>query len=239
MNKLNPNRSIAIIGGMGPQASAKLLEVLISMCCKDYGAKEDYDFPEVILNSVPVPDIISTRRNMKISLGILAQRVKNLESFNPKVLGIPCNTAHVLFQTLQSKTTIPFVSIIEEVTKSVVESKINKVGLFATPVTINSCLYQNALEKQKIEVIVPTKGEQKVVDEVIRNVLAGKTTSIDKKKIVLVAENLVLNEAEGIILGCTELPLIFPKNFPAPVFDSIEILASALLKRYYLNGDQI
>lgn len=233
MKNINSNKSIAIIGGMGPQASAKLLEVIIAMCNKDYGAKEDYDFPEVILNSVPVPDIISNRRNMKNALNILTQRARNLESFNPKVLGIPCNTAHVLLNDLKKRTKIPFVSIIEEVADSVAKSKIEKVGLFATPVTINSRLYQNTMEERGVEVIVPTKGEQKVVDEVIRNVLAGKTTSIDKKKLVLVAENLILNGSQGIILGCTELPLIFPKNFPAPVFDSIEILARALLKRYY------
>ncbi|OGH16990.1 MAG: hypothetical protein A3C30_01930 [Candidatus Levybacteria bacterium RIFCSPHIGHO2_02_FULL_40_18] len=225
--------SIAILGGMGPQASAKLLEVLFDVCVKDFGAKSDSDFPEVILNSVPVPNFISDRKNSEFALKILEKRVKKLESFNPVCFGISCNTAHVLLDNLQSKTNVPFVSIIDEVAKKVTDSKIKKIGLLGTPVTIDSALYQNALKKQKIEIIVPSRERSKIVEDIVRKVLRGKADVKDAQQLSKVAKSLKRNGAQGIILGCTELPLIFSKTFPMLVFDSIEILAKGLLRKFF------
>lgn len=218
---------------MGPQASAKLLEVLIDMCTKDFGVRNETDFPEIILDSIPAPDFISNKRNVGITLNILATRVKSLEIFNPICFGIACNTAHLLLNDLQSKTKIPFISIIDEVVNQVSCSKIDRIGVLATPVTINSDLYQKALGKQKISVVTPSKADQKIVEKVIRNILAGKTDDVDKQRLVLISETLEKKGAQGIILGCTELPLIFPKRFSLPVFDSIEILSRALLERFF------
>lgn len=239
MKNSNLRQSIGIIGGMGPQASAKLLEVMISMCNRDYGAKNDEDFPEIILNSIPVPNFISNEDNISISLNILKKRVKSLEIFNPACFGIACNTAHLLLADLQNETKAPFVSIIKEVASEVYRSKINKIGLLATPTTIKSRLYQNSLKKNGVKVVVPSSVEQKIVEQIIRRVLTGKIRNVDKIKLRLVAENLRLKGAQGIILGCTELPLIFPKNFSASIFDSIEILAKALLKRFYENKNDM
>jgi len=233
MKNSNLKQSIGIIGGMGPQASAKLLEVLIAICNRDYGAKDDSDFPEIILNSIPVPDFISDGTNINPAFNTLQDRIKRLESFNPICFGIACNTAHLLLEDLQVKTKVPFTSIIEEVTKKVVESQINKVGLLVTPVTISSDLYQDALEEQGIGVIIPSKGEQEIVDEVIRNILAGKIDKADRQKLIIVAKSLEKRDTQGIILGCTELSLIFPKKISLPIFDSIEILARALLKKFF------
>lgn len=71
----------------------------------------------------------------------------------------------------------------------------------------------------------------KILEQIIRNVIAGKNTRLDNLELIKIAKSLVNRGAEGIILGCTELPLIFPKKFEIPVFDSLEILARALLKR--------
>lgn len=235
MKNPNSKQSIGIIGGMGPQASAKLLEVLIEVCVKDFGAKSDSDFPEIILNSIPVPNFIADTKNIKIVLSILKSRVKRLENFNPSCFGIACNTAHVLLKKLQNNTDVPFVSIIAEVAKKVAETQIDKVGLLATPVTINSGLYQKALAKKKINVVIPSSRDQKIVEGIIWNVLAGKTNDIDRQKLVLVAETLARKGAQGIILGCTELPLIFPKDVSLLIFDSIDILARALLQSFFEN----
>src|SRR3989344_8489007 len=227
------NKSIAIIGGMGPQASAKLLEVLISVAARDPRVTSDSDFPEVILNSVPVPNFISNKKNVNTARDILIKKIKILENFNPSCFGIACNTAHVMLDDLQSTTRIPFVSIIDEVAKKVTDSKIKKVGLLGTPVTIDYALYQNALRKQKIEIIIPSRERSKIVEDIVRKVLRGKADVKDAQQLSKVAKSLKRNGAQGIILGCTELPLIFSKTFPMLVFDSIEILAKGLLRKFF------
>ena len=230
---MKSNKTIAILGGMGPQASAKLLQVIIDMAAKDFQAKDDDDFPEVILNSIPVPDFISDKNNVALALSMLSRRVKNLEAFNPVLFSIACNTAHIILPDLQKITSIPFISIIESVSESVSMCNISKVGLLGTPVTLKSALYQTALQKRNIQTVIPSNSNQKIVEKVIRNVLSGKIDDDDRQKLVKVAKTLQRNEAEGIILGCTELPLIFPKDFQLPVFDSIEILAKAMLNKCF------
>lgn len=227
------NKTIAIIGGMGPQASAKFLEVFIDVCAKEFNAKSDSDFPEVILNSVSVPNFVSNEKNLELTLKILRKRVKKLEAFNPAFFSITCNTAHLFVVELQKETNVPFVSIIEEVSKKVSSVNIEKIGLLGSPITINSCLYQSALKQRKIDVILPSQKEVKTIEKVIANVLSGKILNSDRRIIINVAISLKKKGAEGIILGCTELPLIFPKNFSIPIFDSIEILANSLAQKAF------
>lgn len=225
------NKTIAILGGMGPQASAKFLEVFIDVCAKEFNVKSDSDFPEVILNSVSVPNFVSNEKNLELTLKILRKRIKNLEAFNPAFFSITCNTAHLFVNKLQKETSVPFVSIIEEVCKKVSSVNIKKVGLLGSPITIKSCLYQAALKQRKIDVVLPSQKEIKNVEKVIANVLSGKILNSDREKLIDIAASLKEKGAEGIILGCTELPLIFPKNFSIPVFDSIEILANSLAQK--------
>ncbi len=223
-------KTIGIIGGMGPQASAKLVQVLIDMAARDFGVKSDDEFPEIILNSVRVPNFISNKKSVKIAQDKLIKTVKKMEVFKPSCFAVACNTAHILVKDLQAETSIPFISIIDAVTKAVSETRISKIGLLGTPVTISSGLYKNALAKQRIKVVAPSKKERMIVENVIRNILAGEIKNVDAQRLMFVAESLRKKGAQGIILGCTELPLIFPKDFIIPVFDSIEILARALLR---------
>lgn len=231
---MKTNKSIAILGGMGPQASAKLLQLVIEMAASEYGARNDDDFPEVIVSSVPVPDFISNKRTAEAVLNILKARVRNLESFNPKSFSIACNTAHILLKDLQRETNIPFISIIDEVVKEISNRRMRRVGLLGTPVTLRSMLYQDALRQKGIRILVPSSTDQEIVERIIRNILAGKKETTDIKELVRISKELEIKGAQGIVLGCTELPLIFPKK-DITTFDSIEILAKALLKDYYFS----
>ncbi|MDO8486733.1 MAG: aspartate/glutamate racemase family protein [Candidatus Curtissbacteria bacterium] len=77
------------------------------------------------------------------------------------------------------------------------------------------------------------------IDSVVRKVISQEVSGNDVLRLANVADNLVKKGAEGIILGCTELPLVFPKDFQLPVFDSIEILSRGLLARYYERKGKI
>lgn len=230
MNK--SKQIIGILGGMGPQASAHLVDLLIDASIKD-GVKNDSDFPEIILDSVPVPNLISDTKNLKQVLKILKSRVKFLNNMNVSKLAIACNTAHIMLSDLQVVSKVPFVSIIDEVANQVGKKRMNKVGLLATPSTIRFGLFEKALNKSNIEVILPTEKDQMILEGIIRNVISGKKFQSDIFKLRSIADSLKKQGAQGIILGCTELPLIFPKKFPIPVFDCLEILAKALLRKYY------
>lgn len=78
------------------------------------------------------------------------------------------------------------------------------------------------------------------MEVIIRKVIAGEVRKSDKLELIKIAKFLKQKGAQGIILGCTELPLIFPKSFNMLIFDSLEILARALLERHYHGkGDRV
>ncbi|MFC1790678.1 aspartate/glutamate racemase family protein [Patescibacteria group bacterium] len=109
-----------------------------------------------------------------------------------------------------------------------------KVGLLGSPVTLRSGLYTKELSKKNIKLILPIETQRKVVDRIIRYVLAGESNEADKEAYIEIITDLISRGAEGVILGCTELPLAI--NYEAlgsKVISSMEVLAGALVDYYY------
>lgn len=226
-------KAIAILGGMGPEASAYMYTMLIDLAVKKFGAKNNDEFPELILQSIPVPDFISDTKGKNKAQRMLEERVKELNKLSISCLSIACNTAHVLLPDLQKVSKVPFISMIDSVADAVKRDGLKNVGLIGTPMTTKFGLYQKALAKHNIKTVIPTENQIAKQEKIIRNVIAGKKLQEDSMILKHIADYLVSQGAQGIILGCTELPLVFPKKYKAPVYNSVELLSIALLKRYY------
>lgn len=231
--KNQTEKSIGILGGMGPQASAHLLKMLIDTAASEFGAQNGNQFPEIVLMSLPIEDFISDRNKAKKALKILKNKIKFFDSAKVNSIAIACNTAHILLPQLKILTKTPFVSIIDKVSDKVFENKIERIGILSTPMTIKSNLYQKALRDRGISLVIPTPPEFKKLEIIIRNVISGDASSKDTAVLNLIAENIRKRGAEGIILGCTELSLIFSSNSTFPVFDSLKILSRSLLHKVY------
>ncbi|TSC88030.1 MAG: aspartate racemase [Microgenomates group bacterium Gr01-1014_7] len=225
--------AICILDGMGPQAGGYLYNTIIQKAVRDYGAKNNDDFPEIILYSVPVPDFISNNRSKDRTLKMLQAKVRETNKLEISCISIACNTAHILLEQLQKETDIPFVSIIEETIKGVKKDKVSVVGLMGTPSTLRFGFYQEELKKEGIKCIVPSKAQIIILERVTRNIIAGKVLQSDQSKLISIADSFKKKGARAIILGCTELPLGFPKKYSLPIYNSVEELCKALLRIYY------
>lgn len=230
---MKKNKAIAILGGMGSEASVYMYKTLIDLSISKFGAKNNDQFPEIILHSIPVPDFISSDKDQQKALAMLRKKVKDLNKLDISNLAIACNTAHILLSALQKISRVSFVSMIDEVAAQVKSDGLRKIGVLGTPSTLGSGLYQQVLEIKDIKCLLPTKTQTKTLERIIRNVIAGKLLKSDTKKLRRIANSLTKKGAEGIILGCTELPLVFPKKYDVSVYNSVEILALALLRKYY------
>ncbi len=230
---MNKRSAIYILDGMGPQAGGYLYNMLINKATGEYGARNNDDFPEIILHLVPVPDFISDDRSRDEALEMLKKRVEEAKKLNISCLSIACNTAHIFLDQLQEVSKSPFISIVSEVVSSVTQSKVKKVGIIGTPSALRYKIYQTALKERGIESVIPIKSQISILEKIIRNVLKGKNNKGDQKQLISIANSLKKQGAQAIILGCTELPLVFPSNYHLPVYNSVEILAYALLRKYY------
>ncbi|MHA1308709.1 MAG: aspartate/glutamate racemase family protein, partial [Candidatus Heimdallarchaeota archaeon] len=110
---------------------------------------------------------------------------------------------------------------------------LQKIGLIGTRFTMNSSYYQDALEKYDIEVITPTQEDKKIIDTIIYSELTYHIlTDESRQKYLQVIEKLQQKGAQGIILGCTEIPLLVKQeDCKIPVFDTTTIHALATLQR--------
>lgn len=229
--------ALGILGGMGPEASVFLLKTMNELSVQYFGASTNDGFPEIILDSVPVPDFISNPDAQEAALAMLKERVEALNRIELDCLSIACNTAHVLLLDLQAVSRVPFVSMIEAVTDTAQADGLKRVAILGTPSTIRLGLYHQALATRRVDAFTPDEEQIEATERVIRNVIAGKEGPRDTQVLAEMANGFVDRGAEGVILGCTELPLVFPLPYRVPVYNSARILGLALLRRYYGKPD--
>lgn len=228
------NKTIGIIGGMGPEASAHFYKLLIYHAQKDYGVTKNDEFPCIYLASIPVPDFISNEEKEEQALNLLLNKMKDMEALDISFYCMACNTGHLLIDRLRAATLKPFVSLLEEVPKYLRRKKIKKIGLLATPTTLKTKLYEKPLNDNGIDVLIPKNSDITKMGKIILDTIAGINMEKNSHIIQDIARNLLDRGVEGILESCTEIPLIFPKQRLVRVFDTLEILSEAVLKKYYL-----
>ena len=227
-------KKIGIIGGVGPQATQFIYGKIIEFSQSKYKAKNNNDYPRILIESVPVPDFISDTTQIEVAKRMLIESAQSLTKAGATRLCIGSNTVHVLLEELKKCTEVKFISMIELVAEKCDTHGFKKVGLLGTPVLIKSGLYEKELEKHGIETVLPTEDEISVADSIIRNVLAGQKSFDKKQEYINALNDLFSRGAQSIILGCTELPLAI--NYEAlgnKTISSDEVLAEGIVDYYY------
>ena len=208
---------------MGPEATAELYLRMIQLF-QARGAVYDEDFPSIYIYNLPVPDIAEKENDI---LSLLIDGLEKLQKMGSEVLAISCNTATCIIDKYEN---IPgFVSIVKEVVKKIKENDYRKVGLLSTKLTLKTERYQSLLKNEGIDFVLPTENERDEITKIILNILSGKKLPTDVLSLERIANRMIREGAEAIVLGCTELPLIF-KNSNIISIDTLQILAEAIVR---------
>lgn len=228
-----PRKTIGILGGMGPEATADLFRKII----RATPARTDQEHLRVIIDNNPlIPDrtkaLLEGGENPVPALVATAQ---NLVKAGAELMVMPCNTAHAFYDQITAAVPIPLLHMIRE-TAQVVQSGISAgegVGLLATTGTVRSALYQEAFRTVGIPIILPAAAIQTQVMEAIygaEGIKAGGR-AVPKEMVRAAAEVLVAMGAKAVIAGCTEIPLVLADgDIPVPVYDPTDILAAAAVR---------
>ncbi len=226
---------VGVLGGMGPESTAIFYQELIVQCQKQYGAQYDEDYPEIFIYNLPIPDVVEGLKKPGETLKVLVKGAKKLESIGVDFIVMPCNTANYFYDGVKKELSIPFLSIVEETAKKVKSRSYGKVGLLATETTITCKIYEKDFDNYGIKLVIPN--EQKAVNNIILNILAGKKLKNDKKELKRIIGKLKNGGADAIILGCTDIPVLLKKNgVGIEIFDTVEVLAEATIK-YAINRE--
>lgn len=230
---------IGVLGGMGPQASNELYRLLIEGARMNFGAKHNDEFPEILIDSVPVPDGFSHPEQMELVATMLEDRVKRMTLYGVTTISLACNTVCIYKDRLQEKTPIEVLSTVEEVVKAVATNHKN-VLLLSSSTSLKLRLYQQAFDEVGIQYAIPDSDDYPDIDQIISGVLSGESREFLTHNIVKLTQKLLYKtQVDAVVLGCTEMPLIFPNEFVIPVYSSLSVLAERLLKRYYCRKENI
>src|SRR3989344_3039684 len=134
----NKQITIGILGGIGPEATGRFYLKLISEIQKQKLTKSNTDYPRIIINSIPAPELTTTKITPK-QLEPYIQGVKQLEQYGADFIVMACNTIHLYHDLLQSGVDIPVLNLREAVKNSLNNSQ--TVSVFGTPATIEGELY--------------------------------------------------------------------------------------------------
>lgn len=233
--KLFPQRTIGILGGMGPAASADFYRRLVDLAQREYGAEQDTDFPAMHLYNLPLSGFDETGFvHPEAVQEQLIRGVQLLATAGSDLIMIPCNTVHAFYSEMQKAISVPIISIIDAVVERAVEQGFKAVCLLSSESTRHYQLYESAFAKHGINVISASDAEQQVLNKIIHRVMAGLQGADEVEMLRGIVKRHENEGAEAIVLGCTELPLaISQEDIHLPLLNSTDILAHAALARAF------
>jgi len=224
-------KTIGILGGMGPEATAYMYNLLI----KKTEVKKDQDHIRVIILSDPG---VPPRTEAVLGKGpspvpYLVKGVKTLKGVGADFIIMPCVTAHYFIPEVKELVDFKLISLVEE---SVKWAKLNmaglkKAGILASTGTLKSRLFHDAFGREGIELIVPEGKAQAEYMEAIfgdKGIKAGYTEERPREMILKCARKLIEQGAEAVIAGCTEVPLVLrDADISVPLIEPMRITAEA------------
>ncbi|MBI9045516.1 MAG: aspartate/glutamate racemase family protein [Anaerolineaceae bacterium] len=223
-------KRIGILGGMSPESTSEYYQYITRNYTKQFG---NHNYPEIIIYSVSFQPYIDWPMQNdwdSVAKG-LSEAARKLEAAGADFIIIATNTMHIVVDEIRAKINIPVLSLLDTVGEEILKRDLRKVALLGTRFTMEKTFYQDALRNKGIEVIVPDAGDRDVVNQVIYDELvAGIITEESRQKYVEIIHKLKLKGAEGVILGCTEIPLLISEtDVGLPVFDTTFLHAEAAL----------
>jgi len=218
-------RKIGILGGMGPEATAGLYLRLIKLFQKNQNAVLDADFPNIIINSLPVGNMLTDSDKEREQIAShLSKGMKIFQDAEVNFVLIPCNTAMLFLDSIE-RLDLPVLNIIEQSLSEIQSANVNCVGVLASSTSIREQLFAK-FDTNGLQFLYPNNDDQIKVDQIINQLLAGVKNA--KQVIILqkIASKLMNQGAQKVILGCTELPLLYePGSVPDSYVDSLQVLA--------------
>ena len=155
---------------------------------------------------------------------------QHLENAGAQLLLLCANTMHKMAEDISVNISIPLLHIVDVTAKAIQQKGLTTVGLLGTNITMQEPFYKKRLkEKFGLNVVIPDKQERDMINDIIfKELSAGQLRASSKKTYLTVISHLIDNHAEGIILGCTEIPLLIKQDdVDVPVFDTVALHAEA------------
>ncbi len=220
-------KRIGLIGGMSWESSIVYYELMNKKVREILGGHHSC---KNLMDTVDFDHIVKLQHEDKWEEldEIMADSAKRLEKAGADIIVLCTNTMHLCTPAIKANITIPFLHIAEATGMEIVSKGIKKIALLGTKFTMEKDFYKEVLSNQfGIEVIIPTDGERDQIHQIIYGELVqGQIKDESREVYKTIIKNLEDRGAEGVILGCTEIPLLISdSDVNIPTFDTTTLHA--------------
>ena len=224
-------KRIGILGGMTAESTVSYYQHIFRRYEELHG---NLAYPEMVIYDVSFQrfeDWMGEEDWGSIEEGLF-DGLERLHAAGADFAVIATNTMHILFDKLKARSPIPLLSIVDATAEAVKEAGMDKVGLLGTRFTMEKPFYVEGLRAHGVEAIVPGDEGRAYVNGVVFHELSfGKLLPESRKGFLEIIDGLVERGAQGVILGCTEIPLLVtPEHTDVKLFDTAVIHAEKALQ---------
>ncbi|NPV06850.1 MAG: aspartate/glutamate racemase family protein [Anaerolineae bacterium] len=223
-------KTIGIIGGMSPESTLVYYEHIHWTYRAHHG---DVNYPPVVIYSVPFADCRrwTADQAWEEAAAALGDAARRLHAAGADFALIATNTMHIAFESAQRRSPIPLLHIIDVTAEAILARGLTRVGLLGTTTTMQHPFYRDRLSAYGLTAVVPSADQQEQVSRIIYEELTnGEVRPQSKATYLQAIAELEAQGAQGVILGCTEIPLLIGQDDLAlPVFDTTRLHAEAAL----------
>lgn len=224
-------KHIGLIGGLSPESTVSYYQLICGEFNKRAGGLH---FPTITIRSIDLQqmvDLFNANRWDEVAMHLVAA-IGDLQASGVEFVAITANTPHNAYDQIRSRSPLPILSIMDATARAIQQKGLSKVGLLGTKATMEYGFFQKVFAQHHIETLIPDGEERQFIDKVIWEELShGDIKEGSKARYLESIDKLVRAGAQGIVLGCTEIPLLVrPSDFSVACFDTTAIHANAILE---------
>lgn len=227
---------IGMIGGLGPEATLDYYKRIIE-ATRTEGTLAT---PELVIYSVSLEEVLGLvgRQEWSHLIYLLVTKIKSLKAAGADFAFISANTPHIVFDEVQAKSPLPLISIVTATLEKTKELGLKKVGLLGTKFTMQHNFFAPQFAGQGIEVVVPSEADQEYIhDKLVQEIEIGIFTDQTRKGLEAIIERMRASDGiDGVILGCTELPLILTEETTLPFLNTTAIHVEKIVSYMRTGG---
>lgn len=217
---------IGLIGGMSWESSAEYYRLINQVTRERLG--ELYS-ARILMYSVNhhVINALEHQNQWAEVLEIMIDSARRLEKGGADFILICCNAMHKIAEQIQNSIEVPLIHIVDAAAEAVKRARLSSVGLLGAKAVMEEEFFKNNLVSADLKVLIPAENDREFINDVIFNQLAyGKIVEESRERTLEIIKRLKTAGSQGVILGCTELPLLIRvEDSVLPLFDTLRLHA--------------
>lgn len=227
-------KTVGILGGIGPESTIEYYRFIVAAYRE---RQQDGSYPSIVINSVDLDRLVRwiNANEMEPFADYLVKGIERLQRCDVDFAVMAANTAHIVFDEIRERTSLPLISIVECARDAALKLGLKRVGLFGTGFTMKAPFYPNVFAPAGLTIVTPNEEEQayiheKYFGELLKNTFLPET----RARLLEIVDQMKEREAiEALILAGTELPLIMraPEHNGVPFLDTTVIHVESIVER--------